>query len=144
MRNASWSILGLIDTGAQCNVMPRSTCNEAVIVTSGSSRSKLVSYSEGEIKTIGKIVVVVLYQDRNHAMEVQVVEGDFMPVVGLKTATELNLVKGLFTVGCKGDGDPQLEVLKRYRSQFSGISNLAGEYEIKIGASVTPVVHPPM
>ena len=31
-------------------------------------------------------------------MEVQVVEGDIMPVVGLKTATELNLVKRLFTV----------------------------------------------
>ena len=32
-----------IDTGAQCNVMPKSTCNEAGIVTSGRSRSKLVS-----------------------------------------------------------------------------------------------------
>ena len=43
-----------IDTGAQCNVMPRSTCNEAGIVTSDRSRSKLVSYSGHEIKTIGK------------------------------------------------------------------------------------------
>ena len=33
-----------IDTGAQCDVMTRSTCDEAGIVTSGSSRSKLVSY----------------------------------------------------------------------------------------------------
>ena len=66
-----------------------------------------------------------------------------MPVVELKTATELNLVKGLFTVGCMGDGDPQPEILKRYRSQFSGIGNLAGEYEIRIDASVIPVVHPP-
>jgi len=72
-----------------------------------------------------------------------VVEGDVMPVVGLKTATELNLVKRLFTVGCKGDGDPQPEILKRYRSQFSWIGTLRGEYEIKIDASVTPVVHPP-
>ena len=31
----------------------------------------------------------------------------------------------------------------RGQSQFSGIGNLAGEYEIKIDASVTPVVHPP-
>ena len=94
-----------IDTGAQCNMMPRSTCNEASIVTSGRSRSKLVSYSGHEIKTIGKTDVVVSYQDRYHVMEVQVV----MPVVGLKTATELNLVKRLFTVGCRGDGDPNLK-----------------------------------
>ena len=39
-----------IDTGAQCNVMPRSTCNEAGIVTSGRSRLKLISYSGHEIK----------------------------------------------------------------------------------------------
>ena len=132
-----------IDTGAQCNVMPRNTCDEAGIVTSGSSRSKLVSYSGHEIKTIGKTDVVVLYQDRYHVMEVQVVEGDVMPVVGLKTATELNLVKRLFTVGCKGNGGPQPEILKRYQSQFSGIGTLPGEYEIKIDASITPVVHPP-
>ena len=81
MRNTYWSILDLIDTGAGCNVIPRSTCNEAGIVTSGSSRSKLASYSGGEIKTIGKIDTVVLYQDRYHVMEVQVVEGDGMPVV---------------------------------------------------------------
>ena len=132
-----------IDTGAQCNVMPKSTCDEAGIVTSGSSRSKLVSYSGHEIKTIGKTDVVILYQDRYHVMEVQVVEGDVMPVVGLKTATELNLVKRLFTVGCKGNGGPQPEILKRYQSQFSGIGTLPGEYEIKIDASATPVVHPP-
>ncbi|KAK2549090.1 hypothetical protein P5673_030459 [Acropora cervicornis] len=58
-----------IDTGAQCNVMPRSTCDEAGIVTSGSSRSKLVSYSGHEIKTIGKTDVVILYQDRYHVRE---------------------------------------------------------------------------
>ena len=105
-----------IDTGVQCNVMPRSTCNEAGIVTSGRSRSKLVSYSGHEIKTIRKTDVVVLYQDRYHVMEVQVVERDVMPVVGLKTATELNLVKRLFTVGCRGDGDPQPETQEVPRS----------------------------
>ena len=56
---------------------------------------------------------------------------------------ELNLVKRLFTVGCKGDGDPQPEILKRHRSQLSGVGTLPGEYEVKIDASVTLVVHPP-
>ena len=125
-----------IDTGAQCNVMLRSTCNEAGIVTSGRSRSKLVSYSGNEIKTIGKTDVVVLYEGRYHVMEVQVVDGY------VKTATELNPVKRLFTVGCRGDGDPQAEILKSYRGQFSGIGTVPGEYEIKIDASVTPVGHP--
>ena len=55
-----------------------------------------MSYSGHEIKTD----VIVLYQDRYHVMQVQVVEGDVMAVAGLKAATELNLVKRLFTVGC--------------------------------------------
>ena len=59
------------------------------------------------------------------------------------SATELNLVKRLFTVECRGDGDTQPEILKRYRGQSSGNGTLPGEYEIKIDASVTPVVHPP-
>ena len=58
------------------------------------------------------------------------VEGDVMPVEGLKTDRELNLVKRLFTVGCKSDGDPPPEILKRYQSQFSGILTHPGEYEI--------------
>ena len=44
-----------IDAGAQCIVMPRSTCNEAAIVTSGRSRSNLVSYSGYEIKTMERL-----------------------------------------------------------------------------------------
>ena len=47
-----------------------------------------MSYSGHEIKTD----VIVLYQDRYHVIEVQVVEGDVMAVAGLKAATELNLV----------------------------------------------------
>ena len=70
-----------------------------------------------------KTYVVVLYPDRVHVMEVQVVEGDVIPVVGLKTATELKLVKRLFTAGCSGVQDPQPEIPKRYRDQFSGIAN---------------------
>ena len=57
-----------------------------------------------------KTYVVVLYPDRVHVMEVQVVEGDVIPVVGLKTATELKLVKSLFTAGCSGVQDPQPEI----------------------------------
>ena len=53
------------------------------------------------------------------------------------------VVKRLFTVGCKGDGDPEPEILKRYRSPFRGIGTLPGECEIRIDASVTPAVHQP-
>ena len=49
-----------IDIGAQCNVMPTGACNEAGNVASGKSRSKLVSYSGHEVKTIGKTDVAVL------------------------------------------------------------------------------------
>ena len=65
--------------------MPRSTCYEAGTVDSGSSTSKLVPYSGHEINTD----VIVLYQDQYHVMEVQVVEGDVMPVAGLSAAKEI-------------------------------------------------------
>ena len=72
-----------IDTGSQCDVMPRSTSNEAGTVGSVSSAWKLVYFSGHETKTD----VIVLYQDRYYVTEVQVVEGDAMPVAGLKDAT---------------------------------------------------------
>ena len=81
--------------------MPRTTCNEVGIVDSGSSASKLVSYSGHEIKTdvIGFVPRSIPCDGgpggwgRCHAS------------CGVEGCQRDNLVKRLFTLGCTGEGD---------------------------------------
>ena len=71
------------------------------------------------------------------------VDVDVIPVLGLQTATDLQLIQRLYTVASSGTQETKPEILSTYADQFRRIGVLPGEYEIKIDESVTPVVHPP-
>ena len=64
--------------------------------------SKLLSYSGHEIKTLGKSDVAVDYKGRYHVIEFQVVDVDVIPVLGLQTATDLQLIQRLCTAASSG------------------------------------------
>ena len=132
-----------IDTGAQCNVIPKSIFKEVGIVCGSKKGSRLVSYSGHEIKTLGKSDVAVEYKGRYQVIEFQVVDADVIPVLGLQTATDLQLIQRLYTVASSGTQETKPEILGTYADQFRGIGALPGEYEIKIDESATLVVHPP-
>ena len=105
--------------------------------------SKLLSYSGHEIKTLGKSDVAVDYKGRYHVIEFQVVDVDVIPVLGLQTATDLQLIQRLYTVASSGTQFTKPEILSTYADQFRSIGALLGGYEIKTDESATPVVHPP-
>ena len=72
------------------------------------------------------------------------VDVDVIPVLGLQTATDIQLIQRLYTVASSGTQETKLEILSTYADQFSlTIGALPAEYEIKIEESATPVVHPP-
>ena len=71
------------------------------------------------------------------------VDVDVIPVLGLQTATDLQLIQRLYTVASSGTQETKPEILSTYADQFRRIGALPGEYEIKIDESATPVVHPP-
>ena len=76
-------------------------------------------------------------------IEFQVFDVDVIPVLGLKTATNLQLIQRLYTVASIGTQFTEPEILSTYADQFRSIGTLLGDYEIKIDESATPVVHPP-
>ena len=71
------------------------------------------------------------------------VDVDVIPVLGLQTATDLQLIQRLYTVASSGTQETKPEILSTYADQFRRIGALPAEYEIKIDESATPVVHPP-
>ena len=92
---------------------------------------------------MGKSDVAVEYKGRYHVIEFQMVAADVIPVLGLQTATDLQLIQRLNTVASSGTQETKPEILSTYADQFRGIGALHGEYEIKIDESTTPAVHPP-
>ena len=95
------------------------------------------------MKTLGKSHVAVEYKGKYHVIEFQVVDADVIPVLGLQTATDLQLIQRLYTVASSGTQETKPAILSTYAEQFRGIGTLPGEYEIKIDTSATPVIHPP-
>ena len=49
-------------------------------------------------KTLGTSDVAVEYKGRYHVIEFQVIDADVIPVLGLQTITDLQLIQRLFTV----------------------------------------------
>ena len=87
--------------------------------------------------------MAVEYKGRYHVIEFQVVDADLIPVLGLQTFIDLQLIQRLYTVTSSNTQETKPEILSTYADQFRGIGALPGEYEIKIDESATPVVHPP-
>jgi hypothetical protein len=88
-----------------------------------------------------------------YPVEFQIAEKrDVIPVLGLQTCLELNLIKRVFAVNDTFDdtGTSNLstqqtseEIIKEYDDVFQGLGCLQGEYHIKTNPNVTPVVHAP-
>ena len=59
---------------------------------------RLVSYSKYEVKTIGRTHVVFEYRKKYHDALVHVVDYDVVPVLGVHTSLDMNLVKRINVV----------------------------------------------
>ena len=98
------------------------------IVCCSKKGSRLVSYSGHKIKTLGTSDVAVECKGRYHVIEFQVIDTDVIPVLGLQTATDLQLIQRLFTVESINTQETKPEILSTYAYQFRGIGTLPGEY----------------
>ena len=130
-----------LDTGAQCNVMPYETYQRLNKEKPIKSKTKLVSYSGHSIKVIGKNTVPLEHKGKFYPVEFQIAEKrDVVPVLGLQTCLELNLIKRVFAVNDTFDdtGTSNLstqqtseEIIKEYDDVFQGLGCLEGEYHIQ-------------
>ncbi|KAG1650875.1 U6 small nuclear RNA (adenine-(43)-N(6))-methyltransferase [Nymphon striatum] len=142
-RNANdWHIKSIIrnkeinfklDTGAQCNVLPLHLIKTMKGVKIRNRAPKLISYSGNTIKTIGKADLELEYKQKFYIISFIIVQSKFMPVLGLETCLEMNLIKRVNAINAES----------KYKCLFSGLGCLPGKYKISTDESVPPVVHPP-
>ena len=128
-----------IDTGAQCNVISKTmfdTVSKAPLVK---SNARLVAFGGHKIVPFGKATLLCEHKKKLHPIQFQVV--DNVPnVLGLKTSTELNIIKRVEGINSQHVNDP----LKEFADVFTGlgcVSNVV--HHINIKPNVQPVVHPP-
>ena len=132
-------VLFKIDTGAQCNVMSKKTYNHVSKETLQKSRTRLVTFGGHKIQACGKITLACEHKGRYTPARFEVVEQDVPSILGLKTCTEMNLIKRVDSIAHK----PK-DMLEEYKDVFTGLGCIEGVvHRIKVDRSHTPVVHPP-
>ena len=159
-----------VDTGAQGNVLPlriyqkmypqnidvngkpkQGTLNQSKII--------LVAYGGSEIKHLGTVQIPCNYKDSKTVATFFVTDTSGPAIMGLKTATELNLLRfnlelkqspprSSQPISCKQPTSDtpirdKQNLIAQYPECFDGIGKFQGEYHITIDPSVPPVVHPP-
>ena len=128
-----------IDTGAQCNVISKTMFDIVSKAPLVKSNARLVAFGGHRIVPFGKATLLCEHKKKLHPIHFQVV--DNVPnVLGLKTSTELNIIKRVEGINSQHVSDP----LKEFADVFTGlgcVSNVV--HHINIKPNVQPVVHPP-
>jgi hypothetical protein len=63
----------------------------------------LISYSGHEIKAVGKATIAVECKNKYYLLDVQVVNSDVIPVLGLPSSNELNLIQRIHNIESSND-----------------------------------------
>ena len=125
-----------LDTGAQCNVLPKTLYDKITVKPLQSSSAKLESYAKTCIKPVGKCELSCWVLGKKYQACFQVVNGNYMPLLGRVSCEQMGLIQRINTVRSESILDEFPEVLQ-------GLGCLPGKYHISIDPSVPPVVHPP-
>lgn len=124
-----------IDTGAQCNVLSQQTYERISSQPLTKSQAKPVAFGGQRIRSLGKSNILCEHKGKYHTIEFEVVS-NISNVLGLKTITELKLVKRVDSI----TKDP----LAKYADTFTGLGCISNvTHRIKIDPACKPVVHPP-
>ena len=124
-----------IDTGAQCNVLSKETYDRICQRPLRKSRAKLVAFGGHRMNSLGKTIILCEHKNKYIAVEFEVLS-KVSNVLGLKTSTEMKLIKRIETV----TNDP----LNEYADTFSSLGCITDiTHHIKVDPTCKPVVHPP-
>ena len=125
-----------LDTGAQCNVLPKAVYDKITTIPLLPSSARLESYTKTCIKPVGRCELTCWVRGHKHQVLFQVVDGSYTPLLGRESCEQLGLVQHIGTIGSKN-------ILDDFPEVFEGLGCLPGKYHISINPSVQPVVHPP-
>ena len=135
-----------VDTGAQVNVISLFDLNKLNTALSHQtdsikikpSKVRLFDYSRNKIPVEGECDIGMTYKGAKYTLPFMVISGQGTPLIGLRSARDLGLIKEISEIKCDG-----YEALReQFKELFSGLGCLEGYYTIDIDPNVRPVVHP--
>ncbi|KAL9979645.1 hypothetical protein ACROYT_G017335 [Oculina patagonica] len=125
-----------LDTGAQCNVLPKTVYDKITTMPLLPSSARLESYSKTSIKPVGKCELTCCVRGQKHQVLFQVVDGSYTPLLGRASCEQMGLIQRINTISSRS-------ILDEFPDVFQGLGCLPGRYHISIDPSVPPVIHPP-
>ena len=128
-----------IDTGAQCNVLPKVVYNQLLDRPKLKKTSvKLSAYNGTEIPVSGKCLAKIKHKNTVTHVLFIVADTKSSPILGLKTSSNLNLIKRIMKI----DSHAQ-DYFDTYGDCFGELGILPGVYHIVTDPNVPPVVNTP-
>ena len=144
-----------IDTGASCNILPKSAYIRATgdkqCTNLEQSFTRLIMHNKTVVWPLGQIRLLTERKGRKYGVLYHIVKQDLTPLLCRTTCEKMNLVK-IFDADVNAIHDERIDVSSNVRSDpilyeftniFTGIGCLEGTYSIQVDEGFRPVVHPP-
>ena len=144
--NAEWSVTlntnGInicykIDSGAQVNVLPENQV-ETLQRKPRITRSTTIpsAYNRSNIPVKGQCTLDIHHRGKNVPILFIVADTNSLPVIGLNSSKQLNLIKRIFSIS----NSQKQDFLNEYKDCFGEIGTLHNVHHITIDQNITPVV----
>ena len=130
-----------LDTGAGTNVIPKNLLNKLRNPNLQQTRVSLSTYGNQTVKPLGKLTLNLktLNNAQSNDAEFYVVDFDASPILGLKTCSQMNLVKKVESVKTQSER-VTMETLLAEKEVFNGLGKFEGHYHIELDPTVKPPV----
>ena len=144
-----------IDTGASCNILPKSDYIRATgdkqCKNLEQSYTRLIMHNKTVVWPLGQIRLLTERKGRKYGVLFHIVKQDLTPLLCRTTCEKMNLVKILdadinATHNERIDASPNVRsgpILSEFTDIFTGVGCLEGNYSIQVDDGFRPVVHPP-
>ncbi len=158
-----------IDSGSDTNCLPKSMYDKLKNGPLQRSSARLIGYFGKSQRPCGKALLEVCHKNRLYPVEFQIIDAQVVPVLGLKTSLEMQLIQRVYALSSESssspsdDREPSSEpsdteqsaspnesnacesnaILDEYSDLFDRLGCLNVVYDIKLDRAVAPVVHAP-
>ncbi|CAB4026344.1 Hypothetical predicted protein, partial [Paramuricea clavata] len=130
-----------IDTGAQCNVIPkRLLSNLSPRPKLKTANVQLSAYNGTTIPVAGKCIAQVKHRRQTIPILFMVVDSDSVPILGLNTCDKLNLIKQVYQISEEVQSHTPIE--EEFSDCFGEIGCLKRTHHIELRDDVKPVIIP--
>ena len=143
-----------VDSGASCNVLPRSSLPRTAEIKE--SHATLTMYSKTSMPVVGtsKVRFVNPKNNKSYRAEFVIVDGEFTPLLGARASQQLKLITVMKenisvveeshdTVNTVSGSLNMQQIFTEYGDVFEGHGLMQGKRHLEVDTSVQPQIMPP-